>query len=321
MVLIYTLVLIELLAFLAYFLATGHGNSKYEIYSQSFFANFIPYDIAKLIFLAGAQFLITVYAFMNWYRESYSVRSGLLSHDWGVFYKKRKEIPLDKSMTVTISFGPLGRLLHYGSIQIENGYSNKSIALKDISRPEHFAKTLKFFINPREEFFHHPPNISEILNEEEHERLEFKSSLRFDHKAGALNRDLERAVMKTIAAFLNTEGGLLVLGIDDKREPLGLEWDYKTLKRPNSDGFENHFTQIFNIMIGPEFRHLVKLWFHNLDEKEVCMVQTIQSAKPVYLRADNKEHFYVRTGNVSTPLKMSEVENYNNSHFQKVMVE
>ena len=121
--------------------------------------------------------------------------------------------------------------------------------------------------------------------------------------------------MKTVAAFMNSNGGYLVLGVSDTHAPLGLRNDYQTLQRKDSDGFENHFTQSMNNMIGPEFRNLVKLWFHNMDGNDLCVIQVLQSPRPVYLRADNNEQFYMRTGNISTALKLSEIESYARSRW------
>lgn len=330
-VLIRTFIAIELLAFLSYFLVTGHGSYKSQIYTQLFLSKFLPYDAAKLLFLSGAQLLITIYAFVSWYYESYSIKPGQLSHWRGVFLKKNKALPLDKSMTVSVSSGPIGKLLHYGSIQIKNGVSGPFFVLADISRPVELVKILERCIDPQNQSFTEP-DISKLIKTDEHERLEFKSSLRFDHKSGNVNRELERAAMKTVAAFLNTKGGALVLGVSDKREPIGLLADYQTLKRPDSDGFENHFTQVFNAMIGPEFRHFVRLRFcplpdgplrRNFSEANrqgsgqanACVIQVAPSARPVYLKIDDTEYFYVRTGNVTTPLKLSEVEAYRRSRW------
>jgi membrane protein YdbS with pleckstrin-like domain len=313
-VLIRTFIAIELLAFLSYFLVTGHGSYKSQIYTQLFFSKLLPYDAAKLLFLSGAQLLITIYAFINWYYESYNIKPGQLSYGRGVFFKKSKVLPLDKSMTVSVSSGPLGKLLHYGSIQIKNSTSATSFVLADISRPAELVRTLERCINPQSRSFTEP-DISKLIKTNEHERLEFKSSLRFDHKNGNVNRELERAAMKTVAAFMNTKGGELILGVSDKREPMGLLADYQTLKRPDSDGFENHFTQVFNTMIGPEFRHFVRLRFRPFGQKDVCVIQVAPSARPVYLKIDDAEYFYVRTGNVTTPLKLSEVETYRHSRW------
>jgi len=316
-----TFVMIELLWFVAYLLAAGHGNYKYEFYTKTFFSNLIAYDSAKFLLLSGGQLLITIYAFMLWYYETYSVRPNLLTHQCGVFFRKNKSMALDKSMTVTVSSGPLAKLFHYGTIRIENGVTNKAIKISDISRPREFLKIIERSMNPENNHFYVEPNLVKLMALEEHERLEFKSSLRYDHKIGQTNRELERTAMKTIAAFLNTKGGHLVIGISDKKEPIGLEKDYGTLRRPDSDGFENHFTLVFNTMIGPEFRHFVKVWFSILAAADICIVQVAPSTRPVYLKFDDSEYFYVRTGNVTTPLKLSEVETYRRSRWpQRTMI-
>ncbi|MBN2197831.1 putative DNA binding domain-containing protein [Candidatus Wolfebacteria bacterium] len=307
---------IEIIAFFFYFLALGHGSLKYDLYTSLFFSKLIPYDTAKLVFLSGAQLLITIFAFMSWYYEYYKISQNTISHSKGVFFKKRKIFPLDKFMTITSFSGPLGKLLHYGSINLKNSSQN-SIILKTISYSEDYLKTIKKAINPISQRFNKKPDINEVINQEENEKLEFKSSFRFDHKIGQFNRDLEKASMKNIAAFLNSKGGFLVLGISDSGEILGLENDYQTIQRKNSDGFENHFTQAFNSMIGPEFRNLIKLWFYQIKEKEICLIQVAPSSKPVYLKLNNNEHFYIRTGNIVTDLKFSEVENYKRSHWKK----
>ena len=135
-----------------------------------------------------------------------------------------------------------------------------------------------------------------------------------------MNREIEKAAMKTVAAFLNSGGGRLVIGVDDGKQVVGLGADYKTLSRATSDGFENHFTQLFNKMIGPELRHRVHLWFCPAEGRDVCVVDVAPSYEPAYLKVDNNEHFYVRTGNVSTPLKLSEVEHYARTRWPRRVV-
>ena len=307
---------IEIAGLLLFSVATQFDALKYQLYSFFFLSKFFSYETTKFLFLSGAQLLITIYAFMRWYYEIYFVRPGFLSHQWGVFLRKNKNIPLDKSMAVTLSAGPFAKLFHYGSIYVEDRKNNNNaIVITDISRPKDFLKVLERCINSENNHFHSEPNLNELLQMEEHERLEFKSSLRFDHKIGQLNRELEKATMKTIAAFLNTKGGHLVIGVSDEKTPIGLVRDYATLKRQDNDGFENHFTQIFNVMIGPEFRHFVKVWFNTLSDIEICVIQVIPSARPVYLKSDGNEYFFVRTGNVTTPLKLSEVEVYRRSRW------
>ena len=159
-------------------------------------------------------------------------------------------------------------------------------------------------------------NINDMLKLGEHEKLEFKTSLRWDTKRNQVNKELEKTIMKTVAAFLNSEGGCLLIGIDDSGEPVGLENDFATLAKPGADGFENHFNNLFNSMIGPEFRQFVKLSFNNINGKIICLTNVKPSHKPVYLKSENGENFYIRTGNVTSPLKMSEVASYVSSWWQ-----
>jgi len=63
-------------------------------------------------------------------------------------------------------------------------------------------------------------------------------------------------------------------------------------------------------MIGPEFRRLVKLKFDNTGGKTLCLVDIEPGRKPAYLKTGDGEDFYIRTGNATTPLKMSEVATY-----------
>ncbi|MBM3257237.1 MAG: hypothetical protein FJY98_02820 [Candidatus Liptonbacteria bacterium] len=310
-VVIRTLVLIELAAFVLYYLVAALGNHKYEFFLQlPLVPSLISYQALKFLVLSGAQFVITVYAFLSWYYESYLVTPRMISHYKGVFFKKSRNVPMRELSSVSSSASPLGKFLHYGSIYLHSNSSVISLVLPDISYPKKYLDLItEFLSNPHQVPGEHT-HVTELLAQEEHEKLEFKSSLRFDQRSKQVNRELEKMAMKTVAAFLNSGGGHLVIGVDDSREPLGLEADYKTLGRQNSDGFESHFTQIFNAMIGPDLRHLVRLRFPTVQGREVAVVDVAPSAVPVYLRVDNTEHFYVRTGNISTPLKMSEAESY-----------
>jgi len=313
-VLIRTFAIIEVLGFLGYIVLAQLDAYKLAIYRDlPLFSHLLSYSTAKVLFLSGAQFLITIYAFFRWYYETYNIRPGSVSHQKGVIWKKQKTIPLAKDISISSRSGLIGRLLHYGNIYLRNPNPGESLALKEIPYPTRYKKIIEQYAGARDREKQIDP--AGLLKEDEHDQLEFKSSLRFDRRAQGINRDLERSAMKTVAAFLNSKGGNLMLGIGDRREPVGLEADYSTLERQSSDGFENHFTQVFNKMIGPEFRHLVKLSFHKIDGNEICLVDVSPAGQPIYLKLDNTEYFYVRTGNTTTPLKLSELEPYTRSRF------
>ena len=79
-----------------------------------------------------------------------------------------------------------------------------------------------------------------MLRLQESKTLEFKSSLRWNLKEDRKDdKRVTHAALKTIAAFLNTEGGDLLIGVDDDRKVLGIDHD----RLDNDDKFMLHLAQ------------------------------------------------------------------------------
>lgn len=124
-------------------------------------------------------------------------------------------------------------------------------------------------------------------------------------------------VIKTVAAFLNTRGGTLIIGIADEGSVLGLQKDYETLGKSNRDGFELHLQQILTKRIGSDRYQLnVSLTFHDIDGKDICSVHVEPSAKPVYIEDGNQSLIYIRVGNSSKALNTKEAISYIQEHWQ-----
>ena len=77
-----------------------------------------------------------------------------------------------------------------------------------------------------------------LIAKGESAELEFKSTFRWDLKENKVNRALENVVLKTLAGYMNGNGGTLLIGVADDGSIVGLENDYKTLKKQDRDGFE-----------------------------------------------------------------------------------
>ena len=54
--------------------------------------------------------------------------------------------------------------------------------------------------------------------------------MRWDFRQQQVNRALEKVIAKTVAAFMNSDGGTLVVGVSDEGNPLGIESDLATLR-------------------------------------------------------------------------------------------
>jgi hypothetical protein len=152
--------------------------------------------------------------------------------------------------------------------------------------------------------------VTELIRLGENESLEMKSTLRFDLREGAVNKNLEHVIAKTISAFLNANGGNLIIGVDDNGNVLGLEKDLETLSKKDVDGFELHLRQIISKYLEGSYEKHLKISFPVIDEKAICLVKIAKSGKPVFVSHEGKDSFYVRIGNSSIPKNRQEQSEY-----------
>ena len=159
-------------------------------------------------------------------------------------------------------------------------------------------------------------NYEEIISDGENDYVEFKSSLRWDYDQENVSRVMEYVVAKTLAAFMNSGGGKLFIGVKDDGEILGIEKDYQTFKNKNKDGFFLQLTQVINQYLGKEFNQYVSAKIINISSKDVCVVTITSSAMPVFLKTSNKEEFFVRASASSQPMSIREANEYIKTHWE-----
>ncbi len=163
--------------------------------------------------------------------------------------------------------------------------------------------------------------MRKLLISGEGKKIEFKRSLRWDYEKNEFNKELEKSVMKTIVGFLNSEGGNLIIGVSDRKEIEGLEKDFQTLPKKDKDGFENYLTQIIRVNIGSSNLRLIKIGFEYIEGKMVCYTKVKLSEDPVFTKINGNEEFFVRVGNSTASLTISEAVNYIKNHWKPVEVE
>ena len=141
----------------------------------------------------------------------------------------------------------------------------------------------------------------------ENKMLEFKSSLRWDMDKQQVNKNLEDVVVKTLAGFLNTDGGTLLIGVDDSGGIIGLAGDYGSLKDQSRDAFERHLQQVVARDLGDALSaSYLTVNFHEIDGEDICQVTVDPSNQPVYVENPDQALFYVRSGNLTRSLPVDE---------------
>ncbi len=151
------------------------------------------------------------------------------------------------------------------------------------------------------------PVIAELISQGEHDKLEFKSTFRWDLRQDKKNPAIEHAALKSVSAFLNSEGGDLLVGVADDGTVLGVENDHF----PSDDKFLLHVWNLIKSSFGQDISPYIKTTLEKVDGKTVCRFHCLPGPKPVFLRqAGFDETFYIRVGPSTGSLGISEALKY-----------
>ena len=157
------------------------------------------------------------------------------------------------------------------------------------------------------------PDVSTSIATGESDAVEFKSTLRRNLRTGERDPRMEHMVLKTLAAFLNSNGGKLIIGVADDGTPVGIEED----DFDNEDRMALHLVNIGNDRMGPQAMASVHIHFDDYEETRVMVADCRMSPAPVYVKDGNREYFYIRTGPSTTELGASHIHDYIRHKFNR----
>jgi predicted HTH transcriptional regulator len=142
-------------------------------------------------------------------------------------------------------------------------------------------------------------DIEQLLASDESARLEFKASLRVPigpprpgdkRTAGELERALEHEVLETLAAFLNTDGGTLIIGVKDDRTIIGIDVDYPRVKPRSSDGWRLTFDHLVTHELGAEVMKCIDLQLEPWQDHTIAVIRCLPREEPTWVG----DELYVR---------------------------
>ena len=149
-------------------------------------------------------------------------------------------------------------------------------------------------------------STQELIERGEGEFIEFKSSLRMNLRSGKRDPEMEKAVLKTLAAFLNSKGGTLLIGVDDDKQIIGIEID----RFPNHDRYLLHLTNLMKKRIGSFHLKFIHFEMVEVEGKFVLRLDVNASTMPAYYVSGDEEQFFVRTGPSTTAMRLSKVYDF-----------
>ena len=159
-----------------------------------------------------------------------------------------------------------------------------------------FTRSLNMFLEINSEYLgiaeREREDIENMIRFGESERLEFKSTVRRNLETGENDKRMEKAVLKTMVAFLNADGGNLLIGVKDDGEIIGADVD----SFDNKDKMGLHLTNLISSQIGKGFLPYITVSMVDFDDRTVVRVRCEACPEPVFLKDGKVEIFYARMG-------------------------
>jgi len=147
--------------------------------------------------------------------------------------------------------------------------------------------------------------LREKIQKHETETFEMKSSFKYDLNLSkhlgkpTENEIIKRKIVEEVAGFMNTDGGMLCIGVDNEKNTLGLENDYKlqTGYHPETDRslLEDKLRLEIKDTLGAYLDadiiyDLFKISIIPFDGKQVCCIRIEKSPEPIFVKIPGTFH-------------------------------
>jgi hypothetical protein len=156
--------------------------------------------------------------------------------------------------------------------------------------------------------------IAEVIMAGESKVVEFKSTGRKNLRTGLKDPLMEWSIVKSLAGFMNSHGGTLVVGVADDGTVLGIEEDYEFLRKADADGWELWLTDLLSTTLGKAAAADSRVSLADFDGRTVARVDVGAAAKPIFASSmkngDRREAFLVRINNSTHELSGQAAHDY-----------
>lgn len=221
------------------------------------------------------------------------------------------EVPLYKHYQININ-NLISTVYHYGVDYAESGEDEESGAKRIILNTPFVWDTIEKYNediaanqNREESEPEAKLDLLSIIKRGESNQVEFKPCLLYNFKTQAGGIGIKYIIAKAICGFLNSNGGVLFIGVNDDGNVQGLEnYDYSLFPGKKEKDkllleLDSLLTYFFDLSIKP----LLNAAIENVDGKDILVIVVTESHKPVFLKNKKNEligkEFYIRM-NAST---------------------
>jgi type I restriction enzyme M protein len=154
--------------------------------------------------------------------------------------------------------------------------------------------------------------IRELVRGGESKRVEYKETFSLDVRKRTKEPYIEESALKTIVAFLNSDGGDLLVGVADDGRIAGLAGEISMFHKSSIDEFLQFVRNRLKTRIGEQFYPLIDQKVVEVDRAKILWVHCVASKSPAYL---DEESFFVRTNPATDKLTGRKVHEYIKTRF------
>ena len=163
--------------------------------------------------------------------------------------------------------------------------------------------------------------LKQTIDKGESKKIEFKESLSLDVRQTENNSSykpkkenyIELSVLKTIAGFLNSDGGELFIGVNDESKVFGIDTELKIFHKSSKDKMQLHLKTIIKENIGLSSSNFINSELKKVSGKEIIHITCRKSDEAVYIK---DKDFYIRSGPSTDKLEGRELVKYTRSRFK-----
>lgn len=155
--------------------------------------------------------------------------------------------------------------------------------------------------------------LKELIKKGESNKVEFKPSLLFNFSTQKAGIGIKAIIAKTICAFLNSNGGILFIGLNNNGTIQGLDHDFNlSEEKEPKDFFLLEYDQMLKYFLSFSIKNQVNGQFYEIEGKTIFIIIVNPSKRrPIFLKGQSGKEFYVRGEASSRQLNdIEEIANY-----------
>ncbi|SEF69925.1 Putative DNA-binding domain-containing protein [Halpernia humi] len=163
--------------------------------------------------------------------------------------------------------------------------------------------------------------IKSSFKQGENSFVEYKPALLYNFKTNSASIGVKNIIAKVICSFLNSNGGILFIGVNNEGEIVGLDDDFSlSNKEDKFDFFRLEFENLLFQFFDKSVYNYIIADFNFDYEKPFFSIKVKPSDVPFFLlnKRDEKKEFYIRTITSSVLIEdLQELVNYCLIHWNK----